>query len=662
MSQNEDREVRPRSAQSLRKKGFKLRPGLVLAGILVIAACVVIRHYWGAEPVSADPRETVPEQAAPAPQRSARPARGEGTMVAQPTAGKIVATVNSEPVTREDLASECLRHYGKEVLEGAMNKYLIAQECKRRNVVITQGDVDDEIRRMATRFGLPLDQWLKMLKQERGINPAQYASDIIWPTLALRRLAGKQLTVSPQELTEEFERQYGPAVKVRIIVCKDRQSAESVRAAAAAKPDDFENLAKAHSVDPNSASLKGLIPPIRKHVGDEKIEQIAFQMKDGQISEAIPVANQFIILKRESLLPPSSMTFEQAQGRLEEILRDRKMRRVAQEIFNQLQSGSVVRNVYNDPALRTQMPGIAATINGYQVSVAELQGLCLERHGEEVLEGTINRRLIEQACKKAGVAVNDAELDAEIARAALVSVKPKPDGSPDVETWLKLVTQQQGVSEEVYRRDAVWPSVALKKLVGDSVKILEEDVQKGFEANYGPRVRCRAIVLNSLRRAQQVWEMARDVPKGRQPADHFGDLAEKYSIEAGSQALRGQVPPIQRYGGQPLLEKDAFTLQPGEISGIIDVGGSRYVIMFCEGRTEPVKVDFAAVRNLIYEDIHEKKLRAAMANYFEKLQENATIDNYLAGTTRSPTKKADQVNPASHVAPREAREGSVLRK
>ena len=64
----------------------------------------------------------------------------------------------------------------------------------------------------------------------------------------------------------------------------------------------------------------------------------------------------------------------------------------------------------------------------------------------------------------------------------------------------------------------------------------------------------------------------------------------------------------------------------------------RYVILFCEGRTVPAKIEFATVRDVLLQDIHEKKLRLAMAGFFEHLQDNATIDNFLAGTTRSPKK------------------------
>jgi hypothetical protein len=87
-----------------------------------------------------------------------------------------------------------------------------------------------------------------------------------------------------------------------------------------------------------------------------------------------------------------------------------------------------------------------------------------------------------------------------------------------------------------------------------------------------------------------------------------------------------------------LVEKEAFALKPGEISSIVQLEADKFVILFCEGRTVPAKVEFAAVRDLLYRDIVEKKTRMAMGECFEDLQDNATVDNYLAGTTRSPKK------------------------
>jgi parvulin-like peptidyl-prolyl isomerase len=142
-----------------------------------------------------------------------------------------------------------------------------------------------------------------------------------------------------------------------------------------------------------------------------------------------------------------------------------------------------------------------------------------------------------------------------------------------------------------------------------------------------------------MRRAQEVWAKARQ----NTSMDYFGDLAEEYSIEPTSKSLRGEVPPIQRYGGQPQLEDVAFDLQPDELSGIIQLG-ERFVILKCEGRTQPVQVNPQEVQEILYQDIYEKKLRVAMNDKFEEIRSRARIDNYLAGTSQAPERVKDKAN------------------
>ncbi len=121
--------------------------------------------------------------------------------------------------------------------------------------------------------------------------------------------------------------------------------------------------------------------------------------------------------------------------------------------------------------------------------------------------------------------------------------------------------------------------------------------------------------------------------------EYFKDLAEEYSIEPTSKSLRGEVPPIQRFGGQPQLEQAAFGLEPGQLSGIVQLG-DKYLILRCEGRTERIDVDQAEVHDILQRDIYEKKLRLAMSEKFESIRAHSRIDNYLAGTSHAPAGQA----------------------
>lgn len=546
----------------------------------------------------------------------------------------VVAVVNGTTITREQLGQECIRRYGEDVLESMVNRNLIEMECQRRGVQITDHDVRAEVDRMASKFGLSTDRWLALLKEERNITPEQYYRDVVWPMLALRRLAAGQIEVTPEELKKAFETEYGPKVKVRIIAAKDRATAESLRAKVLQDPESFGDVAKDFSTDQSSAAARGLIPPMRKHTAPPELESAVFSLEEGQISEVIPVADQFFIVKCERKIPETYVTgsqLKEIQDRLVDQIRDQKLRAAAAQLFKQLQDAAKVVNVYNHPQLQKEMPGVAALINGRPIALAELAQECIQRHGEEVLDGEINRVILEQALAARQLTVSQADLDAEVREAADAYGFVKSDGTPDVDAWLRHITSDAGehVSVDVYMRDVVWPSVALKKLVGSSVEVTEEDLQKGFQAHYGERVEVLAIVLANQRRAQQVWEMARDNPS----EEFFGELAAQYSVEPVSKANFGRVPPIRRYSGNELVENEAFRLKPGELSGIVAVG-DKFIIMKCLGRTEPVVTDLSEVREELTKEIQQQKLRVAMNAEFERLRQAAKIQVYLTGVVK----------------------------
>jgi parvulin-like peptidyl-prolyl isomerase len=548
----------------------------------------------------------------------------------------VMAVVNGQDIRRDALASACVDRFGEEVLEGLVNKWLIMHYCQNRGLTVTDEEIDAEINRMAARFKIGREQWLDMLQRERGINVEQYKRDILWPTLALRKLAAKDLTVSDQELQKAYEARFGSAVKCRLIVVADQQLAEQIHRQTTANPDDFARLAMQHSVDVNSASIGGLIQPIRRHVGDPNIERAVFALQPNQISPVIPVAEQFAILKCEGQVPARDVPMENVRDELTQQIEEEKLRAVAGVKFEELQKTAVVQNVWNDPQLRAQMPGVVATINGQSIPYQQLATESLMRHGEAVLEVEISHLLLQQALSKANLTVTQQDLNEEIGHAAKLAGVIDSQGRPDFTKWLQIATEEQGVSREQYMRDSVWPSAALKKLTGGSIEVTKEDLQKGFEANYAQRVRCRAIVLGNMRQAQEVWAKARQNPS----LDYFGSLAEEYSIEPTSKSLRGEVPPIRRHGGQQQLEDVAFALAPNELSGIVQLG-DKFVILKCEGRTNPVDVNLQEVQQILYQDIYEKKLRMAMGQKFEEIRSKARIDNFLAGTSQSP----DRVKP-----------------
>ncbi len=605
---------------------------IATCGGAVIVAALVFRAMSGGEDVAAEVAATNSAKAS-ASRTSRSPAQAR-----KPSPSDIVAVVSGRKITRSQLGKECLKHYSKQVFESVVNRYLIELECQKFGVKVTKAQIDEEIDRIAQRFSLPVDQWLDLLQTERNISVPHYRMEIIWPTLALRKLAAGQLRVTDNEVVKEFETRFGPQVQIRMISVKSRDEASQLQKHLGQKPADFPRVAAKHSTDINSASAGGLVQPIRKHVGEPKIQQVAFNMREGEISQILPLGDQFLILKCEKHIdprPPAKQQMKQARELVVETIRDRKIRVAGGKLFKRLQVNAKVKNVLDDPVLSKKMPGVAGTLNGHQITISELEDACIARHGRGVLDATISKLLLEMELAKSRKTVTQPEVQAEVERAAVLAGITE-NGVADVRRWIKLVTEQEEITEQAYVSNVVWPTVALKKLVADEVKVTNDDLQKAFEANYGPRVRVRAIVMNNLRRAQEVWDMARRKPT----PEHFGELASEYSVDPGGKALGGIVPPIHKNSGQPTIEKMAFQLKPGELSSVIQVS-DKYIIMLCEGTTKPVVVEMKDVRDELYQDILEKKYRMEMAKRFEKIHAGAKMTHYLYPDMASNRGKSD---------------------
>lgn len=545
---------------------------------------------------------------------------------------QVMAVVNGQEVSRQTLGNEAMRRFGEMVLESMINNQLIMEQCDAQGIRVTPQDIQTELDRRAGKFKMSTEAYIDLIARERGVDERKLRDEVIWTELALRRLAASQIEVDPEQIQGRMDSEFGPKVQVRVIALDDPEKARQVREAARANPEQFSRLAIDYSVDPNSASVGGLLPPLRRNMGEPELEAAAFGLNIGEISEIVPLADQFLILKCERQYPASELTEEQAvmmRQRITEELREEQLGNAAAGLFETMQEQSQIVNVINDPQLSQQMPGVAATVNGRQVTLDQVKEECLKTFGTDVLKSEINRMLIRQRLQQEGLAVSDDDLQFEINRAAVEFGFVAEDGTADMNRWIARVTGNDSSKIEIYVQDEVWPTVAMKKIVGKQVQVTDEDLQKGFQANYGPRVQCLAIVLQDQRTAQRVWEMA----KANQSEQYFGELAHQYSVEPASRANYGEVPPIQKFGGQQILEDQAFGLKPGEISGLIPIG-KNWVILWCKGHTTPVVQNFDDVRDELYKDILEKKMRIAMAEEFERITTTAQIDNFLEGSSQ----------------------------
>lgn len=294
---------------------------------------------WGTSPARAQSAKPAPASTPPGRAKAdpaARPAAGQApapsaafqkdTPGLQLTAIPVnptdaIATVNGEAITRQQLADECVSRKGKEILETLVARKLIEQELRKKKLEVSAVEIDQEIDNVAMRVaGIGREAWLRTLDKERGISPVQYARDIIYPALALRKLSAPAVQVTPQDIKDSFEAQYGDKLRCRIIMVAKPRDAQEIWEELRKNPGGFEKLAQERSMDSGSRSLGGLLAePIARHAHPQTVSDAAFAQlvdgdpddkdpkhkpKDGDFTGPIQVAEStWVLIRREGVIP-----------------------------------------------------------------------------------------------------------------------------------------------------------------------------------------------------------------------------------------------------------------------------------------------------------------------------------------------------------------------
>ncbi|MGP0064182.1 MAG: parvulin peptidyl-prolyl isomerase [Isosphaeraceae bacterium] len=275
-----------------------------------------------------------------------------------------IAIVNNQIISRQLLADECVAREGKKILDVLINRTLIEQALARGKMSITAAEIDQEIGSVADRFGVERGAWLRTLEKERHISPAQYAREIIYPALALRKLCSDKVQVTDKDLQDAFESQYGDKIRCRMIMVDKQLKAMGIWEELHKNPGGFETMAKEQSMDPGSRSLGGLLAePITRHAipktltdkafyhlvdGDPNDKDPTHKPKDGDFTGPIQASESvWVILRREEVIPAAknvTLKDKRVHDQVYEMIYQVKLKEAMETIFQDLVRAASIEN------------------------------------------------------------------------------------------------------------------------------------------------------------------------------------------------------------------------------------------------------------------------------------------------------------------------------
>lgn len=246
----------------------------------------------------------------------------------------------------------------------------------------------------------------------------------------------------------------------------------------------------------------------------------------------------------------------------------------------------------------------------------ELGEYLIARRGAEKLNLLLDTRIIEIACKAKGIEVTAAEIEADLTEDL------KRMGGMTQADFVKSVLPRYKVSLYEWKQDFLRPMLLLRKLCRDKVRVTEEDIRQAYEAAYGDKVVCRIIYWPP----EEAKEAIAEYPRLRDSEDAFADKA-KHQHTIGLAAVGGKFTPIGHgTTGDENLEREAFKLQPGQVSPLLtNLKGlpKGVAILKCDQRIPADTVALDAVRAQLEKEIIDKKVAQELRDVTDNLRKQA---------------------------------------
>ena len=313
---------------------------------------------WAAQAAAQDdaapPAAAAPTQAGMQPQVTAN----EAAPPAETMPAGVVARVNGEPITREELDDTLQKYYSARALDSMIQQRLIRQEARRLGLRASSRELDDAETEFFSsrnfRPGMPLGerrkQWAERLAL-RGLTEEDFRGELELEVL-LRKLADRRVAVTDEQVRAEYDRRYGEQLHLSQIVVASESLATEIAERLAAG-GSFEDEARRHSLDATASDGGRRLTPLARGQTEQAYETAAFALAPGGTSRPFKTAQGWVILKLHERVAARDVTFEDVRDELRRQLSDAQRRQLSPIILAELMRQAVIERK-DTPAEATQ--------------------------------------------------------------------------------------------------------------------------------------------------------------------------------------------------------------------------------------------------------------------------------------------------------------------
>jgi len=254
---------------------------------------------------------------------------------------RVVAYIHGTvPVTREELGEFLIARHGYGKLELLVNRRIIDHACAARHITVPDAEVDASLEEDLKGLNIDRSTFVKHYLKENNKTLFEWKEDVVRPRLMLTKLVQASVKVEDVDLKKLFDAKFGEKVRCRIILWKKEEAKIALQMYDKLRKSEaeFATAARAQYI-PALAASGGRIDPIGRGSSEQRlVEEIAFRLQDGEVSELFEIPGQGIaVLKRDAREAAiDGASFEKERAKLHKVVFEAKVAKAIPETFKKL--------------------------------------------------------------------------------------------------------------------------------------------------------------------------------------------------------------------------------------------------------------------------------------------------------------------------------------
>ncbi|WAC08563.1 MAG: peptidyl-prolyl cis-trans isomerase [Thermodesulfobacteriota bacterium] len=278
---------------------------------------------------------------------------------------------------------------------------------------------------------------------------------------------------------------------------------------------------------------------------------------------------------------------------------------------------------------------VVAVVNNEIITLSELLRVAQVQFSNadpsryrEILEKLVDQKLIDQATKDMSTKVSEKEIDEMIQ-----GIK---ENNRITDDQLKDVLRQQGLTWEEYRneiRQGIRRNQAISQMLQSQISVSEEEIKDYYQKHPGDFFEPAQVKLEQIffpfpdqatpEKKKAISQSAEESLKKIKAGEDFQKVAQELNISGINTSC--DVGTYNKGELLNMLDRDAFTLKPGEISNVINTDKGYCIIRVLE-RSEEKTRKIEDVHDAIANYLFQQKRGDKLQGWIQELRTNAYID------------------------------------